>query len=350
MRPTHQPMEHLINHICFLLDESGSMTPHTESVKQVFNAEVQRLRDQSVNLNQETRVSLFSFDAGMLAGRSNVLRLKNSFFDIDVMRVPTLTDYLPSGNTPLYDATIKTWEDLSTISQIYGNHAFLYYVITDGEENRSACRPDQFKTRIDQIQKSAENLTLAVLAPSAAQAHSLKLIGFPNVAVWDPSSADGFREAGETMRRATDTFMRSRSTGVRRVNNVFEIDTTQVSASVVKASLDPLKADQYRILPVRAKAVIQPFVESWKIAYRPGSCYYELTKRETIQSYKELMLLNRKNGQAFQGHAARSILGLPVNVECRVDPPSKNSEWDIFVQSTSYNRNLMPGTRLIVLE
>lgn len=53
------------------------------------------------------------------------------------------------------------------------------------------------------------------------------------------------------------------------------------------------------------------------------------------------------NGQVYTGRAARDILGLP-DTHVRVKPDHKPGV-TIFVQSTSYNRKLIGGTRLLIL-
>jgi hypothetical protein len=50
----------------------------------------------------------------------------------------------------------------------------------------------------------------------------------------------------------------------------------------------------------------------------------------------------------YGGNAARSLIGLPYGAEAKVEP-GNHANYDIFVQSTSTNRKLVRGTKLLVL-
>jgi hypothetical protein len=81
--------------------------------------------------------------------------------------------------------------------------------------------------------------------------------------------------------------------------------------------------------------------------YRTGRAHYQLMKTETIQGNKELMVVEKSSGRAYSGPDARKIVGLP-DMTVRVKP-DHNPDFDIFVQSTSTNRKLIAGTRLLLL-
>lgn len=71
-------------------------------------------------------------------------------------------------------------------------------------------------------------------------------------------------------------------------------------------------------------------------------------KSEKIQAAKQVIVVEKASGKAYSGHGARSLIGLP-NVEARARPES-NPMYDIFIESNSINRKLVPGTRLLVLQ
>jgi hypothetical protein len=79
-----------------------------------------------------------------------------------------------------------------------------------------------------------------------------------------------------------------------------------------------------------------------------GSAFYELVKPEKVQGKKQVMIRERQSGKVYSGHEARQLLNLPpyeVKVAA-VDHPN----YDIFVQSTSVNRKLVPGQEVIVVK
>lgn len=67
----------------------------------------------------------------------------------------------------------------------------------------------------------------------------------------------------------------------------------------------------------------------------------------TIQGNKELMVVEKNSGRAYSGPDARRVVGLP-DMTVRVKP-DHNPDFDIFVRSTSTNRKLIAGTRLLLL-
>ena len=145
--------------------------------------------------------------------------------------------------------------------------------------------------------------------------------------------------------------MTARAAGVRGTKSLFSLNAAKLTPTAVKSKLTELKPFEYEIFPVRAKQQIKPFVESWTGEdYRIGSAFYELNKKETIQSYKQVCIQNRTNGKVYSGLAARQLIGLP-NTDVQVDPSDvAYSQFKIFVQSSSTNRNLIPGTQLLVLK
>jgi Mg-chelatase subunit ChlD len=54
--------KHLINHIVFVVDESGSMQLLSKDVVKVFDSQIQHLAQRSQELDQETRVSVYLFN------------------------------------------------------------------------------------------------------------------------------------------------------------------------------------------------------------------------------------------------------------------------------------------------
>lgn len=68
---------------------------------------------------------------------------------------------------------------------------------------------------------------------------------------------------------------------------------------------------------------------------------------DTIDLSGDQMVVEKRSGRAYSGPDARKIVGLP-DMTVRVKP-DHNPDFDIFVQSTSTNRKLISGTRLLLL-
>ena len=321
---------HLINHIVLIVDESGSMTG--KPVETVVDKEIENLKKRSIELDQETRISIYRFN-------DNV---SNMIFDMDVMRFKTMKGlYFPNGQTALIDATLKGIDDHQQIPEFYGDHAFLCYVITDGQENASIRKSTELEYVIGQL---PDNWTIACLVPDAAGKYEAKKFGFPvdSIAIWDTKSNIGFEEMGRTISNATSNFMTMRSTGVRSTKGLFTLN----SAQLTKSELCPINFS-YRIFNILHDGRIDEAVEdATRRPYVVGSTFYQPVKAVKIQDYKEILVQNIKSGIVYKGDNIRQMLGLPdQTVEVN---PGQHKDWRIFVQSTSLNRKLFAGTQILV--
>lgn len=331
--------QNYINHIALVLDASGSMRHLEKDVVKVADNQIAYLAQRSKELDQETRATIYAFE-----DRNKINCL---FYDKDVLRMPSIKDrYRTVGQTPLIDATIKALQDLEKTPELYGEHAFLVYVLTDGQENASNAKPIDLSGR---LQRLPDHWTVAAFVPDANGVHEAKKFGFPkeNIAVWDASSAKGVIEAGETIRRTTEAFMVGRTTGIRGSRTLFQMDTTKLSAAAV-AALDKLGPGQFRMLPVHAEIAIADFVEqTCKRPYRLGEAYYQPTKPVDVQAQKVIALYDKKAHSVYTGKNARQLLGLPDST-VRVSPAA-HPNYEIFIQSTSVNRKLYPGTHVLLV-
>lgn len=347
-----QPDQGYINHVVIVMDESSSMGTVARKVVEAVDAEVRNMAEQSKKLDQETRVTIYAFSShGML---------RCIVYDRDVLRTPSMAKhYRPSGMTALRDAVGRAVSELERTATLYGDHAFLMYVFTDGEENHSRdFTVDALSRRLREL---PENWTAAGFVPNEAGRRALEACGFPagNIAIWDATTAAGVEEGVSVMAAATQSYMTFRSTGVRGTKTLFAGGVGQVNAAERRAhNLRELHKVKYTLHTVErehtdkvdkdgvACVEIRPFVEKVSSVYVQGLAFYELVKPEKIQPQKRLLVRNRKSGRVYAGDV-RAMLGLP-NHEVRVKP-EHNDEYQIFVQSTSVNRNLFLGTRLVLL-
>jgi len=125
------------------------------------------------------------------------------------------------------------------------------------------------------------------------------------------------------------------------------------TAAADPGAMVPVAEGRFQMMPVREPVVIKPFVEAAGVRFKAGRGFYELTKPESVGLAKEVVLERRATGEFFTGDAARALLGLnPTRATSRISPTAAAqrpifAEYRIFVQSTSYNRRLMPGTMFL---
>lgn len=330
----------LVNHVVIVLDASASMRTRQAPVIKVTDEQIQHLAQRSKELNQETRVSVYRF------GSTTIECL---IFDMDVARLPSTKDLYQVlyEDTALIDATLKSQEDLATTSQLYGDHSFLTFVLTDGDENKSKRSASELARFLKNM---PENWSIGFLVPDNKGVEYLQRLGVlrDSIAIWDTTKSEGIGMASSAIRDATDFYMTRRAQGIRGTRGVFSTGTDAVNKKTVKTNLVPLQAWQYKLLTVnQAKVRVDDFVNNSGRTYILGKAYYQLCKKETIQPQKQIIIVDKKTGAAYAGDTARDVIGLPgMNVSVR---PDYNPDYDIFVQSTSYNRNLFAGSKLLLL-
>lgn len=328
-----------INHIAMVLDGSGSMRSLEKQIVKVADAQIEYLAQRSKETDQETRVSLYVFE--------NADKIACHVYDKDVLRLPSLKGlYKTSGNTPLIDATMKAIGDLGQTATLYGEHSFLVYVLTDGQENASLSRPEALNKQISSL---PPEWTLACFVPNQVCKHDAKKFGFPNdnIAIWD-ADAKGIAEVGEVIRRTSDSFFTMRSKGVRGTRSLFTMDVGSLSKTVVAKSLNRLTASKYQRLKVDRDVRIDEFVQARTgRPYSIGSAYYQLTVPVKVQSGKQIAIYSKKDNSVYVGDDARRLMGLP-DYEVKVNPAA-TPDFNIFIQSTSVNRKLLAGTELLII-
>lgn len=376
-----------INHVAFVLDESGSMGYHTDAVVKVFDGQVKWLLNLSQRTGQETRVSIYTLGG---AGVKCVL------FDTDVHHLPSLVGhYKPDGGTPLIDATLKSIEDLGKTAQMYGDHGFLIFVLTDGEENTSQFTPPGYRIPASSYYSSrsprdlkqaqgehlaktlaglGDNWTVGCLVPSFHNKVTAQGFGFAagNIAIWDTTSATGVSDAGEEIKAATEAYYTGRESGIRGTKTLFSgVTAKDVTQAQVDASgMKPIDPSEFVIVPVVATGSMQyvipkktftkknpdgikhveimPFVEATGRRYVAGLAFYELVKSEKYDYHKDVVLIHRVTKKVYRGSEAKTLIGLS-GASTRIRPQAvKGGEYDIFIQSQSINRHLPLGSRVLL--
>ncbi|MER6305984.1 vWA domain-containing protein [Streptomyces sp. NPDC001657] len=341
--------QNYINHVALVLDASSSMSHLSRKVVDVADQQIAYLARRSQELDQETRVTVYVFAD----------TVECVIYDKDVLRMPSLKQlYRVGGMTALLAATLKSQRELAQTAQLYGDHSFLTFVLTDGQENAShycgdapARDPRELMRAVAKmIETQEDNWTLAVLVPDQMGKREATQCGFPkdNIAIWDATSTQGLEEAGQVIQQATEKFMVGRSQGIRGSRAVFSMGAEAVNKDTIEAAgLTPVDPSEYQLIPVAREAAIREWVVESGHTYRTGCAFYQLSKSEKIQAKKQIAVLEKKTDRVYTGPEARALLGLP-DVEVRVKP-DHNDDFTIFVQSTSVNRKLVPQTRLLLM-
>jgi hypothetical protein len=120
----------------------------------------------------------------------------------------------------------------------------------------------------------------------------------------------------------------------------------KLSADLAEADLHAVPAGRFQVLEIDKDTSIKDFVLENGLTFKTGRGFYEFTKTETIQGYKEIVLMEKATGDLFEGEKARELLGLPSGETARIRPTALE-KYAVFVQSTSANRKLIGKTRFL---
>ena len=130
------------------------------------------------------------------------------------------------------------------------------------------------------------------------------------------------------------------------VRNIFDILRGRTAAGKPAAAtrrrdgLTPVDPARFQVFDVEGTPSIRDFVESMGIRFEKGCGFYpHVTRPETIQENKEVILEDLNTGEMFTGSEARERIGLPFGCRGTVKP-NPIPGFRVWVQSTSVNRIL----------
>lgn len=232
-----------------------------------------------------------------------------------------------------------------------GDNSCMIIAITDGEENSSGKFNKISLPKLINEVEAEGNWTVAVQVPKGHYKRQLVQnfnIAEGNIREWEQTIA-GVQETEQVTSRAIGTYFQGRSTGQRSTKKLFEVttDLSQVTKRDIKANLVDMK-NQFKAFVVPKEEVVKEFVErKTRKNYVLGSTYYQLMKTEKVQPQKQILIVEKGKDEVWGGQEARDLIGLPPGVEAKVIP-GNHSKYDIYVQSTSVNRKLPRGTKVLL--
>lgn len=330
-------MSRLKNYVAICIDESGSMSWLRDKAKQVFRQMVQTIKDNDKKHNQDSFITLIQFGSKANLGLINR----------PVSEVSGELSYYPSGNTALWDSVglaVNTLDSLLT-----DEDGALVMVITDGGENSSAHYTDATINTLMKKKLKQGNYTFTFQVPQSGRDLLVNRFGVDADCVqpWEQTE-EGLDYVGQSNSLGLTNYAVSRSSGQTSVKGFYkDLDLTNLKSREVKAELYDL-ASQFHVLNVSRETQIRDFVEAQVgTTYRKGCAAYQLSKKEMIQSYKEIFVRECGKKEIYGGGAARKLLGIKEGVNTKVCPKNL-ANFEIFIISTSVNRKLVPGTKLLV--
>lgn len=330
---TPKPVKNNKFDLIIVLDRSGSMSSIKNETVASLNAQISKFKEECLNSHLEGNLSIVTFNEYITWDM--VETSLNKAQDIDS------GSYVPAGNTALYDAIGQAI--LSSAPKLASRKMIL--VITDGQENQS-----RFQSRDNiesMLSKLDESTTIAACVPPNSK-YMMVSLGIPegNVTEWE-ASAKGVVELTSSVTRGTSSLFRAYNSGATQTASYFQPDLNNLPKAVVASNLEEVTSKFQIHLHVPGGS-IRDVVKTMTLKdYRVGSSFYQLTKKETVQDYKDIILCEKSSGKLFTGEHVRSLLRLPQGGTIELNPAS-SQDYGIFIRSTSWNRRIMPGTSILV--
>lgn len=332
------------NLIALVIDQSASMSHLKADLKERTNKLIADIRARK---DQDNRVGVYVF---------------SDTVDGPLKEYPAT---FKNGNTALLDAVGMAIDGLSSHTlrafpwEKESDVAKLVIVLTDGEENcsvrygRRFGRRDYSEFKDLLARKQAEgDWTFAFQLPFGKADSFSREFGVPreNCTEWEATHKDFERTSGHTM-SSMSSFYASRSLGEKSVRSFYSAttDLSGVKPVDLKHLLDNFTS-RFAVHSVEKEEEIKPFVErKTKKGYIPGTAFFQLTKPEKIQGSKQVLLIEKGKKSVLGGPLARRLVGLVDFADGKVTP-GNHANFDVFVQSTSSNRKLVRGSKLLVLK
>jgi len=326
------------------------MHPIAEETRKMFNQQLNNLHAAETKFVQKTFLTLIKFGHKY----ENMLNYQRKpaveviYDNMPLASVAHLPTYPTHCDTPLWDATGLAVETLSMAmdgdNALLRNAAYIVMVLTDGQENRSSIYNIRTIKNVMSARQATDRWTITFLVPPGHK-QSIVNLGVPagNITEWE-ATTKGVETVSTAITNGFSGYYTARAAGKNKVNDFFTTDLSKVTSK----DLDKLQDLSGRIKgwTVDKEVPIKEFIETHNGGeFFLGAAFYTLMKTETIQANKEIMVAEKGKKKVFGGKEARDLLKLP-NYEVKVKP-GNHAYFDIFVQSTSVNRKLVRGTRVL---
>lgn len=344
-------------YVGFITDHSGSMESLSTAAMKDYNSNIITLREETNKHELDTII--FSVLCGVNPdGKHNYWENNSNLVSRGVVNstvnlLKPITRYETFGRTPLFDSIGELITLMESVPDVTSpNVSFLIIAITDGLENASnVWTSAKLRDKIYKLQNT-DRWTFTFRTPKGYAAALRRDLGVPigNFYEWDQTNK-GLADSHAATVASVKNYYTSRAAGTKSTGS-FYTDLSNVSVKEVKSALDDITSQvtAFKVTPVYHNVEIREFLNSRKTKgtkFKVGAGFYELTKREKVQEYKQIIIQNISTKKFYGGQAARSMLGLSSGTGTLNVNPGDHGDFKIFIQSTSVNRKLKEHTQLV---
>lgn len=331
------------HYVGIIRDHSMSMSRLVEPARKDYNDTIKTLQEAQKSSNIETIVYTLKCGASR-SSPTNEFETLNSNVD----RIPVLNNYSADGGfTPLFSAVNEMIEKLKRVPDYdTPGVAFTLSVTTDGQNNAGFMTGGALGNIIMALQ-STDKWTFTFRVPKGYK-YQLTSLGIPydNIIEWDQTS-QGVELAYVQTKAAFTSRYEGLSRGLTSTQS-FYADTSHLTKQDVSQNLVDISGEVDIWTNNGSESQIRDFVEGLGIPFAKGKAFYELKKRErTVQDYKVIVIRDRQSRRIYGGQQARKLLNLPTSGNISL-APGNHKGFDIFVQSTSVNRKISNGDKVLI--
>lgn len=321
-------------HVAFVIDSSGSMFSYVAPLKAAYDKLLMGFEQDATNYGMDVVVSRIDV--------STTARI--AFRGLSPAHARG-HHYTASGGTALLDGmglAITCIEERLADSN-------LIMVLTDGEENESRLYTHYQIADMLKARQAAGNWTMAFQLPQGLADRFCRLYSVPreNAIEWE-QTCEGFDRTMNHAVGRSATFIAAVNSGQMASSSFYvETDLSRLTQTQLKNNLQDV-ASRFKSITVEKECSVRSLVEvKTGKPYVLGSAFYQLMKKELVQPQKEVLIVEKGNKAIYGGIEARNLIGLPQGSKAKVIP-GNHANYDIFVQSSSTNRILPRGTKVLI--
>lgn len=342
--------------IVFSFDDTGSMY----SCRQQVRREIEQLVNKLFLLNPKIRIGII---------------IHNDYCDKDTIQLMDLTDnkdkiiaFVNKGSScgggdsdECYELVINnfhskiTWKTDKRVAVLIGDcepHAkgYTYGGFTntlDWKEELKKCTASGI--RVYPIQALGRYGTFYTTIASMCNTPRLELSQFSHITQY--LTAISYSEEGKLEEYENSQPEFKTNTMLKNMFNKLKGIAEVVDSKVASGGPGMDLLSRFQVMDVGpTKKIIRDFVEENGATFKKGRGFYQFVLTETIQENKEVIFQDKLTGEVNGDTAwCRKQLGVPLGTRGRVNPREVDcaKKYDIFIQSTSYNRKLDPNTKFL---
>lgn len=341
----------MLVHAMLMRDHTLSMSSRRTAAMADFNAAIAEIASSARENGVKTLVSVVEIGRSWNDGPATVV------YGAPPESIEKMCVYpTPGRSTRLYDGVGWMIERGKTLSDAHPNESVvtLISVITDGQENNSRdWSIEMLRREIAELTKT-DLWSFAFRVPKGDGEKVAREfgIGVDNVLEWSPSVKGSLEAATQVNVGATHAYMAGVARGVTSTQSFYRghVDQSLAAVAVGDDGVKDVWPDVRVYVSNDDNSTVRSIFEERGprgVDFPRGKLFYELTKHEKkIQPAKKIIVRDRASGKAYSGSIARATLGWPVDRDISASP-GNHDNFDIFVQSTSYNRKVPRGDMLL---